>query len=211
MRPALMVVDMQNGFCANGGSYDLLGYDVERYRSIIPNLKKVIEFFLDRDMPIFFTKAVREKSGIDSLYRVHKILPKNRGERIRKVPICIRDTWDSAIIDELQYSSEKIHIVEKRRDSAFQDTELELWLRSFRVDTLVFTGIDTYICVESSVRDGFNKGFDIILISDCIASRKQDLHSSTLNEIEDSYGIVIPQDELIERLSTSQSGRPVFV
>jgi ureidoacrylate peracid hydrolase len=210
VRLALIVIDMQNGFCAKQGSYDLLGFDISSYRSIIPNVKKVVEFFIDQRLPIFFTKAIRERSGIDSLDRVHKILPKNRGERIRRVPICIRDTWDSDILDELQYPGEEIHIVEKRRDSAFQDTELELWLRSFKVDALVLTGIDTCICVESSLRDGFNKGFDAILLSDCVASRKPDLHASSLKAMEDSYGIVLRHNELIEKISTNPGKRLVF-
>ena len=203
MRPALLVIDMQNGFCSKNGSYDKLGYDVTPYQAIVPCLKKIIQYFVDNNLPIFFTMAIREKSGIDSLDRLHKILPKNRGERIKKMPICVRDTWDGDIIDELQYSNRKLHTVEKRRDSAFQDTELELWLRSFRINTLVFTGVDTYVCVESSVRDGFNRGFDIILLSDCTASRRLDLHNATLEQVKDSYGLVIRHDELISKLSVN--------
>ncbi|MFQ6134468.1 MAG: cysteine hydrolase family protein [Nitrososphaerales archaeon] len=205
MRLALLVIDMQNGFCSKSGSYDRLGYDIAPYQAIVPNLKKIIQYFADNNLPIFFTKAIREKSGIDSLDRVHRILPRNRSERIKRAPICVRDTWDSEIVEELQYSNEKLHIVEKRRDSAFQDTELELWLRSFRIDTLVFAGVDTYVCVESSVRDGFNKGFDIILLSDCTASRRPDLHNATLEQVKDSYGLVIRHDELISKLSVNNA------
>jgi len=200
LRVALLVIDMQNGFCAENGSYHRLGYDISSYQKIVPNIKKVLNFFNSNNLPIFFTKAIREESGIDTLDKVHKILPKNRSERIKRIPICIRDTWDSEIIDELHYSKYNTHVVEKRRDSAFQDTELELWLRSFKVDTLVFSGIDTCICVESSLREGFNRGFDIILLSDCTASKRVEFHNSTIEQVSDSYGAVVQSQEFIDKL-----------
>ncbi|MFC2068309.1 isochorismatase family protein [Chloroflexota bacterium] len=52
--------------------------------------------------------------------------------------------------------AEDDHIVMKRRDSGFQDTELDLWLRSIYIDTIIFTGVDTGICVENTLTDGFN-------------------------------------------------------
>ena len=167
--PALLVVDVQNGFVSKGGSYDLLGIKISNYQQIIPKLKELIAICKKYDVPIFYTQAVRELSGIDLLTKTHRILPKSREERIKKRPICVRGTWDAKIIDEVKPTN-KDHVVIKRRDSAFQDTETEVWLNSLNVNTLIFCGIDTSICVESSLRDGFNKGYDVILISDATAS-----------------------------------------
>ncbi|MGA7043966.1 MAG: isochorismatase family cysteine hydrolase, partial [Nitrososphaeraceae archaeon] len=166
--PALIVVDMQNGFVAKGGSYDRIGMNTPLYREIIPKLKDVIEFCRTMEIPVFYTEAVKESSGIDILTRVHNILPKSRQERL-KVPICIRGTWDGVTIDELK-PKENDPVVIKRRDSAFQDTELRVWLQSLGINLLVFTGIDTSICVETSLRDGFNIGYDVMIISDATAS-----------------------------------------
>jgi ureidoacrylate peracid hydrolase len=90
------------------------------------------------------------------------ILSKSREERIRKVPICVRGTWDAQTIDELK-PTDADHVILKRRDSAFQDTEINAWLRALRINTIIFSGVDTSICVETSLRDGFNEGYDIIL------------------------------------------------
>jgi ureidoacrylate peracid hydrolase len=145
---------MQNGFVSKGGSYDTLGMNTLPYREIIPKLKELIEFCRSMEIPIFYSEAVRESSGIDMLTRIHNFLPKSRQESL-KVPICIRGTWDGITIDELK-PNENDHVVIKRRDSAFQDTELRVWLHSLGINLLVFTGIDTSICVETSLRDGFN-------------------------------------------------------
>ena len=96
--PALIVVDMQNGFVSKGGSYDKIGMNTPNYREIIPKLKDLIEYCRSKGIPIFYTEAVKEASGIDMLTKIHNILPKSRQERL-KVPICIRGTWDGVTID----------------------------------------------------------------------------------------------------------------
>ena len=187
---------MQNGFVSKGGSYDLMGLNVSKYKDVVPTLKRLLEFCRKIKIPIFYSQAVREESGIDLLTRSHRILPKSREERIKRRPICIRGSWDAEIVDELKPRLDD-HVVIKRRDSVFQDTEVEVWLRSLGIDSLIFSGIDTSICVESSLRDAFNHGYDIVLISDATASNNLDHYNSTLDNIRNYYGIVMNIDELI--------------
>jgi ureidoacrylate peracid hydrolase len=123
------------------------------------------------------------------LTKIHNFLPKTRRERL-KVPICVRGTWDGVTIDELK-PTENDHVVIKRRDSAFQDTELRLWLQSEGINLLFFTGIDTSICVETSLRDGFNIGYDVGLISDATASGNKEHYKTTLDRVGDYYGLVM--------------------
>ena len=184
----LLVIDMQNGFVSKGGSYDKLSMNIQDYREIIPTMQNLISFCRSEGIPIFYTQAVRERSGIDLLTNVHMILPRTREERL-KVPITVRGTWDSRVIDELK-PSRSDHVIIKRRDSAFQDTELRVWLQSVGINTLVFCGVDTSICVETSLRDGFNLGYDVILISDATASGISRHYETTLERVGDYYGIV---------------------
>ena len=185
----LLVVDMQNGFVSKGGSYDLLGMNTEEYRKIIPKTKELIDFCRANLIPVFFTEAIREPSGIDLLTRVHRLLPVTREERL-KVPICVRGTWDAKTIDEIK-PTDTDHVVIKRRDSAFQDTELRVWLQSEGINTLIICGVDTSICVETSLRDAFNIGYDVILISDATASGISKHYETTLERVSDYYGLVM--------------------
>ena len=57
VEPALVVVDMQNGFVSKGGSYDKLGMHISNYREIIPRLKELIEFCRSKEIPIFYTEG----------------------------------------------------------------------------------------------------------------------------------------------------------
>ena len=87
----LVIIDMQNGFVSRNGSYDKLGMNTRNYRKIVPIIRNLISFCRKEDIPIFYTEAVREPSGIDLLLNIHRILPRTREERL-KVPICVRGT-----------------------------------------------------------------------------------------------------------------------
>ncbi|HET7644678.1 MAG TPA: cysteine hydrolase [Nitrososphaeraceae archaeon] len=206
----LIVVDMQNGFVSKDGSYDRLGMNIENYQKVIPKIKELINFCREENIPIFYTEAVREPSGIDLLIHVHNILPRTREERLqnKNIPICVRGTWDAQTIDEIKPSPED-HVIIKRRDSAFQDTELRMWLNTLKINTLIFCGIDTSICVETSLRDGFNIGYDVILVSDATASGINKHYDTTIERVRDYYGIVTDLSNLqnmIKKLELINSG-----
>ena len=105
------------------------------------------------------------------------------------------------------------HVIIKRRDSAFQDTELRVWLQSAGINTLVFCGVDTSICVETSLRDGFNLGYDVILISDATASGISKHYETTLERVGDYYGIVTSLSDfrkIVELLKHIEDGTTDF-
>ena len=210
--PALLVIDMQDGFCNAGGSYEeygcSIGADIKAYRKIIPNVERVIAACRETKIPIFYTQQVREASGIDLYTRLHRIIPNRRAEFLR-IPACVRGTWDAEILDELR-PMKGDHIVMKRRDSAFQDTELDLWLRSAYVDTLIFTGVDTGICVDNTLMDGFNMGYDVILVEDATASSWKEIGKATIMKVRGSYGWVLKTNNLIKMLHASKRAKGGF-
>ena len=196
----LVVIDMQNGFVSKDGSYDHLGMNIKEYQRIIPIIKELITFCRDKKIPIFYTEAVREASGVDLLTRFHRLLPLAREERL-KVPITVRGTWDAQTIDEIKPVDNDL-IVIKRRDGAFQDTELRVWLQSEGINTLVFCGIDTSICVETSLREAFNIGYDVILVSDCTASGNKRHYETTLERVRDYYGLVLDTERFYKLINS---------
>jgi ureidoacrylate peracid hydrolase len=121
----------------------------------------------------------------------------------------VRETWDAEIVDELKPEKDD-HIVVKRRDSAFQDTELDLWLRSLYVDTIIVTGVDTAICVENTLTDGFNLGYDVILVEYATSSSWAKIGKATIMQVKGSYGWVWITDYLVEQLHSSNCGEGAF-
>ena len=203
----LVVIDMQNGFVAENGSYDKLGMNTPLYREIIPKVRNLIDLCKSVGIPVFYTESVREASGIDLLTKIHTLLPKSREERL-KIPICVRGTWDAQTIDELKpKEDEGDHIIIKRRDSAFQDTELRVWLQSAGINALIFCGVDTSICVETSIRDAFNLGYDIILVSDATASGIKSHYETTLARVRDYYGLEMNLERFVKMITNLDTAR----
>ena len=87
----LIVVDMQNGFVSKSGSHDNLDMNFGNYQMVIPYIKGLLSFCRE-DIPLFYTEAILEPSGIGLLLNIHNILPISRQERLqnKKIPICVR-------------------------------------------------------------------------------------------------------------------------
>ena len=94
----------------------------------------------------------------------------------------------------------RLPVILKRRDSAFLDTEIRIMLQSQGINFLVFTGIDTSICVETSLREGFNIGYDVMIISDATASGDRRHYETTLERVRDYYGLVMDSEKFKESI-----------
>ena len=80
--------------------------------------------------------------------------------------------------------------------SAFVGTELETWLRNRTIETLVFAGVQTNVCVETSFRDAISRGFYGVLAVDCVASHAPPLHEATIANIGFLFGDVLPREAI---------------
>ncbi|HEY86587.1 MAG TPA: cysteine hydrolase [Dehalococcoidia bacterium] len=77
-------------------------------------------------------------------------------------------------------------------------------------DTIIYTGVDTCICVENSLREGFNNGYDVILVEDAVASSWSELHKAVLMKARGSLGLVSTTEQLIDMLQTTKRGASAF-
>jgi ureidoacrylate peracid hydrolase len=199
IRPALLLIDLQNCFVSKGGSYDVLCIDTSGYVKALPNILALAKGCARHGIPAFYTLAVREASGVDLLTKTHKFLPKSREERIESTPICVRGTWDARLIDEIK-PEDMSKVITKRRDSSFYGTDLDKKLREAKIDTIIICGVDTSICVETSLRDAFNLGYDVVLISDATASMDPRRYECTLDDVRRFFGLVIDTSEFLREL-----------
>jgi nicotinamidase-related amidase len=88
-------------------------------------------------------------------------------------------------------------IIEKHRFSAFVGTNLSIVLRSIGADSLLFAGVATEVCVESSLRDGLFNDFYVSLVEDCSASYSAEAHSASVAVVRQHFGSVTSSEELL--------------
>ena len=92
----------------------------------------------------------------------------------------IKDTWGSAIIDELAPTEGDIVIEGKRGLDAFASTNLDFILRSKGITTVALAGFLTNCCVESTMRSGYERGYQVYTLTDCVAATSQEEHDNAI-------------------------------
>lgn len=201
-RCGLVIIDMQNDFVSPGGYHHRQGRACEPMQAIIPNIQFLLRE-LPRDVKRIHVMTVREPDGSDDHWRIHKLLPERvraSGETLRPEHNVVRGSWGAEIVDALKPRPED-HVFIKRRNSAFYQTDLEMCLRCWGVNTLIFTGVMAEVCVESTARDAFNRDFDIVIASDGVASRDDHALQAMLKVMNGAFGIVLPASAINEIFS----------
>ena len=180
---AVIIVDMLNDFVTG----DL---KTERAARIVPNLKKLIETARKHDVPVIYSNDAHYKQDFE-------VVHKWGGH-------AIKGTRGAQVIPELAPREEDF-IVEKRAYSGFYETGLEPLLRSLYggrgVDTVIFGGLHTHICVRHTSADAFFRGYKIIIASDGVEAFTQKNHEEGLKYLKEVYNAEIRTvDEVIEEL-----------
>ena len=176
-RTAIVVVDMQNDFGAEGGMFHRAGIDISSIHQAIVPTARVLAAARKSGVKIVYLKTeyrldLSDLGPVDSPNWI--ALKRSRvGERVTTPDgteghIMIRDTWNTQIVCELVPETGDI-VVSKHRFSGFYGTDLELILRGLLIEYLVFTGCTTSVCVESTMRDAMFRDFGCVLLADCTA------------------------------------------
>ena len=168
-RTALIVIDMQNDFCARGGWFDSRGIDLGPARGVITPINRMLAGARKAKIPVVWLNwGVRP----DRLNLPHGVLRTGAyGARLPsgKGPVLERGSWGARIVDELDARKGDIH-VDKHRLSGFWDNELDAILRRMDVTTLLFAGVNLDRCVLATMQDAAFIGYDPILLDDCSAT-----------------------------------------
>ncbi|CAI0833071.1 MULTISPECIES: pyrimidine utilization protein B [Serratia] len=208
---ALIVVDMQNAYASQGGYLDLAGFDISATAPVIANIKRAISAARAAGIKVIFFQ-----NGWDNQYveaggqgspNWHK---SNALKTMRKRPelmgkLLARGDWDYDLVDELQPQPGDI-VLPKPRYSGFFNTQLDSLLRSYGIHHLVFTGIATNVCVESTLRDGFFlEYFGIVLADATHQAGPQFAQQAALYNIETFFGWVSDVDSFCNTLAAPLS------
>ena len=181
--PALVVIDMQNGFCKPGGFMSKLGLDHTPSAAVIDPVARLVGIARGAGLPIFFTRYWLKPDYSDAGLLL-ELLPavKDHGGMVR-------ETWDGDLVEELEPQPGD-EVLDKTRHSAFYETDFDDRLTRLGIDTLVICGVTTNVCVEATARDGFTHDYRIVIVSDASAAVTPEMHTGTLTTIEYCMGEV---------------------
>jgi nicotinamidase-related amidase len=103
-----------------------------------------------------------------------------------------------------EFLDEKDVVVEKNKDSGFYETELDERLKELGVDTVVITGMQTQICVQTTAADGFFRGYNVIVPSDGVVSARPEDQARALEWLRSYCATILTTDELVQAIADDE-------
>ncbi|MDP4005821.1 pyrimidine utilization protein B [Methylobacterium sp. NEAU K] len=193
---ALIVIDMQNAYASAGGYLDLAGFDVSGTGPVIARIARAVAAARAAGIRILWFQNGWDpdyvEAGGPGSPNWHK---SNALKTMRRNPemnaqLLAKGSWDYALVEGLTPGPGDI-VMGKPRYSGFYNTALDSTLRSRGVNTLVFTGIATNVCVESTLRDGYHREYFGIVLADAThQAGPESLQQGALSNIETFFGWV---------------------
>jgi len=190
-KAALIVIDMQRDFIEPGGFGESLGNDVNRLAAIVPTTARLIAGFRTAGIPVIHTKECHRPDLSDC-----PPAKRNRGTPLRRIGdpgpmgrLLIAGEPGTEIIPELAPVIGET-VIEKPGKGAFYRTNLLAVLRDLGTEQLVVAGVTTEVCVQTTMREANDRGFDCLLIEDATASYFPEYKAATLEMIRAQGAIV---------------------
>jgi len=208
-RSAIIIVDMQNDFCAPGGWADHLGADLTPDRAPIGPLQALLPALRAVGVPVVWlnwgNRPDRKNLPPTTLYvfnpdgkglGIGGVLPGNGAHVLEK------GSWSAAVVEELEQLPEDIR-VDKYRISGFWGTQLDAILRNLDVRTLFFGGVNTDQCVLHTLSDAHFLGYNCIMLEDCCGTTSPDFCTqASLFNVRMCFGFVSRSRSVIDALPT---------
>jgi nicotinamidase-related amidase len=187
---ALLIIDMQRDFVLPGGFGEALGNDVTPLQATIQPIRRVLEAARKLGMSIIHT---REGHRPDLSDCPPSKLVRGRGKTRIGDPgpmgrILVRGESGHDIVPEL-YPNPGETVIDKPGKGAFYATDLELILRNRAIKTLIVCGVTTEVCVNTTVREANDRGFECVVLSDCVGSYFPEFQQAALAMVKAQGGI----------------------
>ena len=193
-KTALLVIDMQEAFCAPGAPAEVPGA-----RNVVPAINVLSGALRDLGVAVIWVlHANSHKDGRSDweMFFDHVVADEVRARTLESLAPGRQAVWSELDVTPAD------HVVIKNRYSAFisGSSQLERLLRSLGVDTVLIAGTKTNVCCEATARDAMMLDFKVVLMSDCCAALSDDEHRATLENIIQQFGDVMTGPEVLRRL-----------
>jgi biuret amidohydrolase len=187
---ALVIIDMQRDFLEPGGFGAMLGNDVAMLTCVIEPIAAVLDAARAAGMMVIHTREGHrpDLSDCPPSKRARGHLDTPIGADGPNGRVLVRGEPGHGIVDELAPIGGEI-VLDKPGKGAFYATDLELLLRNAQITSLVVTGVTTEVCVHTTVREANDRGFECLVLSDCVGSYFPEFQEVGLKMIAAQGGI----------------------
>jgi nicotinamidase-related amidase len=203
-RTALLVIDMQRDFLEPGGFGELLGNDVSTLRRVIAPTQRVLARARERGLFVVHTREGHraDLSDCPPSKRARGQLEVGIGDAGPMGRVLVRGESGHGIIADLAPLPGE-PVIDKPGKGSFYATDLHGILMNRGIASLIVAGVTTEVCVHTSVREANDRGYECLVLADCVASYFPEFHAAALKMIAAQGGIfgwVASSDQLLEAL-----------
>ena len=193
---ALIVIDVQNDFCAPGGMMDKEGMDLASVQEMAERLPPLISAARAAGVLVVFVRNVytSEHNFYLSDAWLEQASRTRKGSYTRR-GVCMEGSWEGDFYGDVRPGPQD-PVVTKHRFNAFRNTDLDTILRARGIRTAVFTGVATNVCVETTAREAFMHDYYVVFTTDGTATYAQQDHDATLRNIGHNFGELASVGEL---------------
>jgi nicotinamidase-related amidase len=187
---ALLIIDMQRDFLEPGGFGEMLGNDVSQLRSTIEPNRRLLAAWRSKQLPVMHTREGHRPDLMD-LPPAKKLRGRGKtriGDEGPMGRILVRGEAGHDIIPEL-YPLSSEPVIDKPGKGAFFATDLHAILQNRGIQQLIVTGVTTEVCVNTTVREANDRGYDCLVPSDCVGSYFPEFQAVGLKMIKAQGGI----------------------
>jgi len=187
---ALVIIDMQRDFVDPGGFGAALGNDVSLLRKAIAPTRKVLDAARRRGMLVIHTREGHrpDLSDLPASKKLRGRLKNGIGDPGPMGRILVRGEYGHDIVDELKPAPGE-PVVDKPGKGAFYATDLDSMLHNRGIRQLVVCGVTTEVCVNTTVREANDRGYDCLVLEDCVGSYFPEFQAAALAMIKAQGGI----------------------
>ncbi len=193
---AVVVIDMQNAYASPGGYVDLAGFDIAGAAGVIGRIAQVLDTARGAGVQVIYLQNGWDQEyteaggpGSPNWYKSNALKTMRARPELHGT-LLARGGWDYELVDALAPKPGDIR-VHKTRYSAFFNSQLDSVLRSRGIRTIVFVGIASNVCVESTLRDAFHLEYFGVMLEDATHHLGPDfVREATIYNVEKFFGWV---------------------
>jgi len=189
--PALVIIDMQKDFVEPGGFGESLGNDVSLLKKCVPVISEVLMIFRQLRLPVIHTREAHKPdlSDCPESKRMRGNPALKIGDMGPMGRLLVDGEVGNQIIDELLPISGEVEIA-KPGKGAFYNTPLQKILDEKAITHLIFAGVTTEVCVQTTMREANDRGFESLVIEDGTESYFPHFKKTTIDMLVAQGGII---------------------
>ncbi len=196
---ALIVIDMQYidahpdygliKMAKDRGNGEIFAHLIQRLPGVVKNIQRLQKVCRENKIEVMFVKIqsyTQDGRDLSPSYRIKGLK-------------CPPGSKEAEILEEIKPVGDEI-VLNKLSTSAFTSTAIDQILRYMRITKLLVTGVNTNYCIETFIRDGYDRGYEVVMVEDGCATVVEKHHQMTCEEIDDIFCKIRSTDQIIRAI-----------